>query len=73
MHWLNLAVIVLRKENKLTQKELAKIVGCSANTIANLENGSTSIRFETLEKIIEILGYEFDIHKKEKSVDSIAS
>jgi transcriptional regulator with XRE-family HTH domain len=73
MHWLNLAVIVLRKENNLTQKDLAKIAGCSANTIANLENGSTSIRFETLEKIIEILGYEFDIHKKEKSVDSIAS
>jgi|TARA_R110002020_G_scaffold390400_1_gene600892 transcriptional regulator with XRE-family HTH domain len=66
MHWLNLAVVVLRNERKLTQKDLAKSVGCSPNTIANLERGSTNIKFETIEKIIDILGYEFDIHKKEK-------
>ncbi|MFW6229706.1 MAG: helix-turn-helix domain-containing protein, partial [Halanaerobium sp.] len=47
----------LRKNNKITQKELAKILGLAQTTIANYENNS---RFPNQETLLEIADY-FDV------------
>ncbi|MFW5979368.1 MAG: helix-turn-helix domain-containing protein [Halanaerobium sp.] len=44
----------LRKNNKITQKELAKILGLAQTTIANYENNS---RFPNQETLLEIANY----------------
>ena len=40
----------IRKENKITQKELAKIMGVSEATYVNYKNGETPIQTEILKK-----------------------
>lgn len=40
----------IRKENKITQKELAKIMGVSEATYVNYKNGKTPIQTEILKK-----------------------
>jgi transcriptional regulator with XRE-family HTH domain len=55
----------LRKEKKLTQKDLALSAGISRVTIGKIENGNlgnTSIR--SLDIIVNSLGYELDIKLK---------
>ena len=52
----------LRKEKKISQEDLAKTVGISRNTLSKLENGYISnISIVTLEKILNVLGYQIDI------------
>ena len=41
---------IIRKENKITQKELAKIIGISEATYGNYKNGKTPIQTEILKK-----------------------
>ncbi len=41
---------IIRKENKITQKELAKIIGISEATYVNYKNGKTPIQTEILKK-----------------------
>ena len=56
----------LRKEKKLTQKELAEEIGISKRTLAYWENGESQIKPEKAEKlanffgvsIAHLLGYE---------------
>lgn len=45
---------------KLTQKELAKILGVSNATIVNWENGSTEPSLSQLKKISELSGIPMD-------------
>jgi transcriptional regulator with XRE-family HTH domain len=55
----------LRKEKKLTQKDLALSAGISRVTIGKIENGNlgnTSIK--SLDIIINSLGFELDIKLK---------
>lgn len=44
-----------RKKKKLTQTELAKLVGLSARHIGKLEDGTYSPRFDTYLKLSDIL------------------
>ena len=56
-------VILLRKSNNLTQKELAKLAGTSQPAIARLESGNyknVSLRF--IRKVAEALGAIPEIH-----------
>jgi len=51
-----------RKERKMSQETLAKIVGISRNTLSKLENGYiANISIVTLDKVLNALGYELDI------------
>lgn len=45
-----------RKEQKLTQKQLAVLAGVSSPTLNNFEQGRTSITLETALKILRCLG-----------------
>lgn len=46
----------LRKEKKLTQKELAKILGISKRTLAYWEKGESQIKTEKAEKLADFFG-----------------
>lgn len=48
-------IIKARKEQGLTQKDLAKKVGVRQATISDFERGKTNLNSNTLEKIFEIL------------------
>ena len=44
----------LRERKGYTQKELAKVLGCSQQTVSNWESGDLSPNFETVLKIVEL-------------------
>jgi len=55
----------LRKEQGITQEELAQRAGISRVTLGKLERGQIgSISIKTLDIILGSLGYEIDLHKK---------
>ncbi len=59
----------IRKTYGLTQKQLADQSGVSFSFINGVENGSSSIRLETLNKTLILLGCELAIiDKKTKKV-----
>ena len=49
-----------RKKMKISQKQLGKIVGCSAGNISKYETGDREPSFATLKKICETLGVSAD-------------
>jgi len=55
-------LIEIRKEQKLTQEQLAKIAGLKQSFIARLEkNDKRAMQVDTLLKVLLPLGYEIDI------------
>ncbi len=56
-------VILLRKTNNLTQKELAKLAGTSQPAIARLESGNyKNVSLSFIRKVAEALGTTPEIH-----------
>ncbi len=56
-------VILLRKTNNLTQKELAKLAGTSQPAIARLESGNyKNLSLSFIRKVAEALGAIPEIH-----------
>jgi len=58
----------LRKERKLTQEELGKIIGVQRGQISKLENGLSNVTIGTVLKLVHGLKAEinFSINKKEE-------
>lgn len=56
-----LALIQLREEKHLSQRELAKLVGKPQSTIARIENQSMNPSFDLLSEIAEKVGKEMKI------------
>ncbi|MEA2015234.1 MAG: helix-turn-helix transcriptional regulator [Actinomycetota bacterium] len=54
-------LIFLRRENKITQKELAKLIGDSQPNISRLESGSYNPTLSKLKKIADCLGKRLEI------------
>jgi len=50
-----------RKELKITQPLLARLTGVSVNTISQIEIGRLNSSVLTLNKILEVLGMDFEI------------
>ena len=48
----------LRKLNKLTQEQLAELIGLDPKQICRIENGACFTTFETLQKISKIFIYK---------------
>lgn len=59
--WLRTA----RKEKRLTQKKLGAMAGYEYSTICNIEKGRSGGTWETASNIIEALGYEIRIVRKD--------
>lgn len=50
---------ILRAEHRLSQRQLAALAGLRPDTVSALERGDTSsIRFDTLARLCEVLGCE---------------
>jgi transcriptional regulator with XRE-family HTH domain len=62
--WMQVEFKALRIESKLSQKALAGLTGTAPNTIHNFEEGKSSPSIKTVEKWLNELGYEIDIHPK---------
>ena len=50
-----------RKQQGLTQKDLALIVGIGVRLLVELENGTRNVNIETIVKICQFLGLKIDI------------
>jgi ribosome-binding protein aMBF1 (putative translation factor) len=59
-----IALMKLREEEGLSQRELAKKVGKPQSTIARIENGSMNVTFDTLMDIVLALGRKMTISIK---------
>lgn len=65
LHEIGSKIKSLRKEQKLTQIELAKKCGISRVTLGKLERDEISnISLKTLDILLNTLGYEIDFTKK---------
>jgi len=60
----NLAKILLfhRKKSGLSQLELANLAGLGKTVIYDLEKGKTSIRWDTLLKVMKVLNIKVELH-----------
>ena len=54
-------IIQARKEQKMTQEELAKKIGTQKSNISRLESGNYNPTIELLSKVAEALGKELKI------------
>jgi len=61
-----LSVVVkgLRKENGLTQEELAMKSGVGLCFVRNLEQGKTSLRMDKVNQLLDLFDYELSATKK---------
>lgn len=60
-------IIQLRKDNNITQKELAEKIGTSQPAIARLESGSyNKVSLSFLRKVAEALDAKPEIHLRKK-------
>ena len=57
--WLKEALL----ENELNQRDLAKLLGCSEVTVSRYIHGDRMPRHEEIQKIMDLLGYHFEIVK----------
>ncbi len=57
-HLFGKQVKLIRRTKKLTQAQLAEIVGLSVNYISQIETGEASPTFQTIKKLSEGLGVE---------------
>lgn len=58
----------MRKSNKLSQEQVAKLVGYARNTISQYETGTIEPDFKTIEKIANICGYEINFINKDINI-----
>lgn len=62
---INKILRTIRKNKKLRQEDIAKIIGIQANTYSDWERGRTQkIAFEDIEKIANICDYEIIFKNK---------
>lgn len=58
----------LRKEAKLSQKELAEKIGVDPTLITKFEKNGIKLSAERLNDIFNVLGYEIDLSEKKTSL-----
>ena len=58
-------MISLRKQEKITQKELVKLIGSNQQAISQIERKWFHPTIKLFSKILDVLGYELKIVKKE--------
>ena len=57
-------MISLRKQNKITQKELAALIGNKQQVISRIERRESNPSLRLFANILDVLGYELQIVKK---------
>lgn len=54
----------IREEQGLSQRRLAKLAGVDRSCLLRFENGQTLGNMETIERLVEVLGYEFELMRR---------
>jgi predicted transcriptional regulator len=54
-------IIMARKEKRLTQKDLAELVGTKQSNISRFESGNYNPSLEFLNKIVQAVGKELEV------------
>ena len=57
-----------REKQGLTQKDLAERSGISTGTISNFERNDRVVGFDMVEYMLEGLGYELAVRRREKPI-----
>lgn len=60
-----------RKENQFTQEDFSKMASISRKTLWGIENGNKHVVYNNLKKVLDILGYEIKIQKKNERTSII--
>ncbi len=63
----------MRRENKLTQEELAAKVFLGRSTLSDYEREKTDINFEYIEKIAHVCGYDLVFINKKNPQKTLSS
>lgn len=65
----------LRLESGMTQRQVAKIAGCTQAKVSDLENARSDVFISTIHKIASAYGYDIEIHfvKAQDEFDSVLS
>ncbi len=58
---------ILRKQNGLTQQQVADVLGVSRSTYCNYESGARSIKSDVIEQLIDFYGVSWDAFYKKVS------
>lgn len=61
----------IRKSKGMTQKELSELSGLSTSTISNIESGENSYSLRSLIRVVEALGYEINIERKDHNGEDL--
>lgn len=56
----------IRKYHKMTLDDVENITGIAKPYLSQLENGKHDVKISTLEKIVDVYGYELTIKPKEE-------
>lgn len=59
-------IVEIRKKENVSQSELAKMIGSKQQTISRLETNEHSPSLKLFYKMVDALGYELQIVKKQK-------
>lgn len=57
-------IVKKRKELKLSQTELARLMGCRQQDISNFERKAHKPSFDFICRLVDCLGFEFVLRKK---------
>ncbi len=57
-----------RKQLRITQEEFAKRVGVGIRFIRDLEQGKPTIRMDKLKQVLDYLGFELTVIKKNRDL-----
>lgn len=62
-------IVQLRKEAKITQRQLSKGAGVNRSTLRRVEEGRTSADIDMMSRVLDYLGYELEILLKESKLE----
>lgn len=57
-------LVKLRKQQKIKIKDVSENIGVSSVTLSRFENNKTELKFTSIQKYIEYLGYEIKLMLK---------
>jgi transcriptional regulator with XRE-family HTH domain len=63
-HWIAKEIIRLRAERGWSQLTLASLADTTPATLGNFETGKGNMHLVRVDRVLEALGYEIDIHAK---------
>ena len=66
------AILLLRKQNKLTQNALAEITGVKQQTISAIERGNQAAELKTVFAILSALNLELVVRAREQHAQGYA-